>query len=250
MQVLHRIIEIRSGRGQGKRCTLSVMVRYRSLSTLAGGGGRVRGAGRRAGAQLRGGAGPGGRTVQGLLRGAQCRRVGLRRRGPVGPAGVRGHFRDAPDARPAFELHGPEELRADARAPGGPLLRPRDFHSGRRRRRHRRQRVRGLAGLSARHAPRRRDREDRERRHQGLDERPGGGPAARAARHGGGHLAASCRLRQTDRRPRHARRDPHADGAGGVHGRRHHRVRPHHRLWREHGPGTRAPRSPRSPSAG
>ena len=51
--------------------------------------------------------------------------VDLRRRGPVGPAGLRGHHRDAPDARPAFELHGPEELRPDARAPGRALLRPR-----------------------------------------------------------------------------------------------------------------------------
>src|SRR6187399_13001 len=34
--MLHCIIEMRSRRGQGKRCTLSDMVRYRSLSTLAG----------------------------------------------------------------------------------------------------------------------------------------------------------------------------------------------------------------------
>ena len=247
--MLHRIIEIRSGRGQGKRCTLNVYGPLPVSVDARGCGGRVRGAGRRAGAQLRRGAGPGGRTVQGLHRGAERGGVGLRRRGPVGPAGLRGHFRDAPDARSAFELHGPEELRADARAPGRALLRPRDFHSGRRRRRHRRQRVRGLAGLPARHAPRRRHREDRERRHQGLDERPGGGPAARAARHGGGHRAAPRRLRQADRHQGDARRDPHAHRARGVHARRHHGLRAHHRLRREHRSGARRGALPRSPSA-
>ena len=47
--------------------------------------------------------------------------------------------------------------------------------------------------------------------------------AARPEGHAGRHLRAPRRLRQADRSAGDARRDPHADGAGGVHDGRHHR---------------------------
>ena len=73
--------------------------------------------------------GPGSRPVPGVYRGARRHREQLRRRGRIGPARLRCHHRHAPDAGPPFELHGPPELRADARAAGGAVLRPRHFDS-------------------------------------------------------------------------------------------------------------------------
>ena len=49
----------------------------------------------------------GARALQGLHRGVGRHREELRRAGGVGPPGLRGDQRHAPDARPAFELHGP-----------------------------------------------------------------------------------------------------------------------------------------------
>ena len=48
----------------------------------------------------------------------------------------------------------PAQLRADARAAGRALLRPRHLHPGRRRRHHRLQRLRGIARLSEGPSPR------------------------------------------------------------------------------------------------
>ena len=84
----------------------------------------------------------------------------------IGPAGLQRHHRPAADARSAFELHGSAQLRADARAAGGPLLRARHHDQRRRRRRHHLQRVRRVPRASEGAAPRRRDREDRGRGRQ------------------------------------------------------------------------------------
>ena len=51
--------------------------------------------------------------------------------GRVRPPGLRRHPRHAADARSAFELLRPAHLRADARAAGRALLRPRHHHPGR-----------------------------------------------------------------------------------------------------------------------
>ena len=66
------------------------------------------------------------------------------------PAGVRVDRRDAPDARSPFELPRREVVRADARAPGGPLPRHRHQHPLDRREHHRHVAVRGLAGVPRR----------------------------------------------------------------------------------------------------
>ena len=66
-----------------------------------------------------------------------------------------------------------KRVRADARAAGRPLLRPRD-HDCRDRRRHRRtERVRRIAGLQDGHAARRHHRANRRRGREGLDHRTG-----------------------------------------------------------------------------
>ncbi len=112
-----------------------------------------------------------------------CHRGAVRRRGQVGPVGVRRDLRDAADAGSAFELHGPAAVRAAARAAGGALLRPRHHHPGDRRRHHRDGAVRRLARLQGRHPPRRHHRQDRGRGRQGLDQRPGRAQAARRQGH-------------------------------------------------------------------
>ena len=136
--------------------------------------------------------GPDSRAVQGVYGRAECGRDEFRRRSRVGPARLRRHHRDAPDARSALELHGSAQLRADARAAGRPLLRPRHLHSGGRRRDHRLFAVRRVSRLPEGRAPRRRDRADRREGHQGVDQRPGGAAAARAARDAGARSRSSA----------------------------------------------------------
>ena len=65
---------------------------------------------------------------------------------------------------PHSSFFDPAQLRADARAPGRQLLRPRHPDSGDRRRHHRDVDLRGLAGLQEGAAPRRRHRPHRKRR--------------------------------------------------------------------------------------
>ena len=105
----------------------------------------------------------------------------------VRPPGLQRHHRHAADARPAFELHGPAQFRADARASGRPLLRPRHHHQRGRWRRHRLQRLRGVTGVSEGPPARRRHRPDRRRDDQGLEHRAGRAQAARSEGHVGQH---------------------------------------------------------------
>ena len=76
-------------------------------------------------------------TLQEFLGGVERDRIELRRHGRIGSSGLRRDPRHARHARPAFELLRSQEIRADARAPGRALLRPRD-HDFSDRRGHRR----------------------------------------------------------------------------------------------------------------
>ena len=73
----------------------------------------------------------GSRALQDVRRRAERDRVELRRQGRVRPARLRRDSRHARHARSAFELLRSEGIRADARAPGRPLLRPRHHDSAR-----------------------------------------------------------------------------------------------------------------------
>ena len=72
------------------------------------------------------------RALQNILGGAERDRIELRRQGRFGSPRVQRDSRDARHARSAFELLRPARIRADARAAGRALLRPRHHHLGRR----------------------------------------------------------------------------------------------------------------------
>ena len=115
-------------------------------------------------------------------------------------------------ARSAFELLRSAQLRADARAPGRPLLRPRHQHPVDRRRHPRRQRLRGLAGLPPRHPARRHHRQDRGRERQGLGRATRRSSQAEGPEgHVGQGVDQAPRLRRADRADRRARRGQHPD---------------------------------------
>ena len=166
--------------------------------------------------------GPGSRPVQGLHRRAERHRDELRRRGRVGPAGLQRHHRHAADARSAFELHGSAQLRADARAAGRPLLRPRHHHQ-------RRSTATSPSSPSSRARPRYQKglrRGDVIAKIEGEDTKGWTSEqavrqAARAEGHVRQHLASGARgYDELIDLARHARRDPHPDRARRVHARR------------------------------
>ena len=158
----------------------------------------------------------------------------IRGTGRIRPDGLQRDQRHAADARSAFELHGPADLRADARAPGRPLLRSRPHHSVGRRRHHRGARVRRLAGVQQRHSPRRRDRDRRRRQRQGLDDRGDGQQAQGTEGHVRQHRRAPQGIRAAARDARDARSGEHPEPVGVVHDRQHDRLRRHHRFRRAH----------------
>ena len=146
---------------------------------------RLRARRRRARPSRTGHRGPADRSLSRLHRGAGRRGAGVRRGRRIRPPRLQRDLRHAPDARSALELPGSPRLRADARAPGGPVLRPRHQHLADRRRHHRHVALRRVARLQEGHPPRRRDRPYRRAGHQGLDERPGRQAAARPQGHTG-----------------------------------------------------------------
>ena len=190
----------------------------------------------------------GRRTAENVRRRAPRDRDQLRRRSRVRPAGVQRHPRDARHARPAFQLLRSQGIRADARAPGRPLLRPRDHHRRDRRRHRRAERVRRVAGVQDGRAPRRRHRPDRRRGREGLVDRAGDGQAARAEGHQRPHRDQAPRLRAADSARSHARRSPHPHRARLLHGRCDHRLHPHEGFRREHRPRGARRRCAISPS--
>ena len=150
--------------------------------------------------------------------------------------------RHARHARSAFELLRSESLRADARASGRPLLRPRHPDSEHARGRHRRdRRVRRIARVQEGRAARRRVRANRGRKRQGLDDRAGDAEAPRSRRER--RCTSSCRRRgyeQIDSARRDARRSLHPHRARHVHVRFDHRLHQAAGFRREHRPRPQA----------
>ena len=158
--------------------------------------------------------------LQDLQRRARRHRGELRRDRRVRQPRLQFDSRHARHARSALELFRSEGLRADARAAGRPLLRPRHPDSEHARRRHRRdRRLRRIAGVQEGRASRRRVREDRRRGREGLDDRAGDAETARPQGDDGAHRAEAPRLRTADSARRDARRGVHPDGPGRVHDR-------------------------------
>ena len=216
------------------------MRRFRSLSIVVSAHRRVR-AGRRVVRQERARhrrQDP--RALQDVHGGAERDRVELRRQGRVRPPRLQRGARHARHARSAFELLRPARIRADARAAGRALLRPRHPDQRHRRRHHRASVVRRLARVQEGHPPRRRHREDRRRGRQGLDDRAGDAQAARRRRARPSRSTSSAAATSSRFRRAHARRSPDPDRAGVLHDRRDDRLHPAAGLRREHRPRSEA----------
>ena len=179
------------------------------------------------------------RAHQRVHHGAQADRAEIRGAGRVGSRRLQRDQRHAPDARSALELHGPEGLRAAARAPGRALLRAGHHDQRARRRYHRHGAVRGFARLQEGHSPRRCHREDQRRGCQRVDERAGGAEAARAERHPRSGVHSPHRLRQADRRRGRARRNQDSERPVGVHDQPDDRLHPAARFLRNDRPRAR-----------
>ena len=149
-------------------------------------------------------------------------------------ARVQRHPGHAGHARSALELLRSARIRADARAAGGPVLRPRRLDPGHRRRHHGDDRVRRIAGVQEGHPARRRHRQDRRRERQGLDDGAGDAQAPRPEGHAGADRDPPAGLRSADSDRADTRRSAHPDRAGVFHGRRDHRLRSAAGLGREH----------------
>ena len=105
------------------------MRRYRSLSAVVFVDRGVRAGRRHLRPQRARDRRQGARTLQDVHRGAERDRGELRRQGRIRPPGLRRDPRHARHARSAFELLRPARIRADARAAGRALLRPRHHDS-------------------------------------------------------------------------------------------------------------------------
>ena len=161
---------------------------------------------------------------------------------PLRPPGLRRHRRHAEDARPAFELLRPAQLRADARAAGRHATTASASRFSRstatspscRSSKARPPTGRGSAAATSSPASKADDRrQDDDAGRQGDDQRGGGQAAEGAEGHHGQHLDQAPRLRRADRPGGRARRGQHRHRPRRVHDRQGHRLHEARRVLRD-----------------